>query len=175
MSGDGGGATGVDERLRARGIVLPDPLQPFGLYVPAVRTGNLVFLSGAGPLREDGTIVTGRVGSGPGDLSPEEARDAARLTGLRLLAALRAEVGDLDRVERVVKLLGFVRCDPGFGDQPAVVDGCSELLLEVLGEAGRGARSAVGVAALPFGIPVEIEAVVQVATEGTARRDGRGS
>ncbi len=167
--------TRVDERLRARGIVLPDPLQPFGLYVPAVRSGNLVYLSGAGPVREDGTIVTGLVGSGPGDLSPAKARDAARLTGLRLLAAPRAEVGNLDRIVRVVKLLAFVRCDPAFAEQPAVVDGCSEVLVEVLGEAGRGARSAVGVAALPFGIPVEIEAVVQVATEGTARRDGRSS
>jgi enamine deaminase RidA (YjgF/YER057c/UK114 family) len=145
-----------------RHIPLPEPLQPFGLYVPAVRTGNLVFLSGAGPVRSDGTLVTGRVGTDDGDLSPTQAREAARLTGLRLLAALRAELGDLDRVERVVKLLGFVRCAPDFTGQPAVVDGCSELLVEVLGEAGRGARSAVGVAALPFGIPVEIEAVVQV-------------
>ena len=144
-----------------RDIALPEPLQPFGLYVPAVRTGNLVFLSDAGPVREDGTIITGRVGTGPDDLSPADARDAARLTGLRLLAALRAAIGDLDRVERVVKLLGFVRCTPDFTEQPAVVDG-SELLVEVLGEAGRGARSAVGVTALPFGIPVEIEAVVQV-------------
>jgi enamine deaminase RidA (YjgF/YER057c/UK114 family) len=152
----------VAERLQAHGIALPDPLTPFGLYVPAVRTANLVFLSGAGPVRTDGTLVTGRVGTGPGDLSPARARDAARLTGLRLLAALRAEIGDLERVERVVKLLGFVRCGPEFGDQPAVVDGCSELLVEAFGDAGRGARSAVGVAALPFGIPVEIEAVVEV-------------
>jgi len=145
-----------------RTVALPEPLPPFGLYVPAVRAGDLVFLSGAGPVRPDGSIVTGRVGTGPDDLSPTAAREAARLTGLRLLAALRAEVGDLDRVVRVVKLLGFVRCAPDFADQPAVVDGCSELLVEVLGAAGRGARSAVGVAALPFGIPVEIEAVVQV-------------
>lgn len=153
---------GVLSERQRRHITLPEPLQPFGLYVPAVRTGNLVFLSGAGPVRSDGTLVTGRVGTDEGDLSPAQARDAARLTGLRLLAALRAELGDLDRVERVVKLLGFVRCTPDFTGQPAVVDGCSELLVEVLGEAGRGARSAVGVAALPFGIPVEIEAVVQV-------------
>jgi enamine deaminase RidA (YjgF/YER057c/UK114 family) len=152
----------TSQRPAGRHITLPEPLQPFGLYVPAVRTGNLVFLSGAGPVRSDGTLVTGRVGTGEGDLSPALARDAARLTGLRLLAALRAELGDLDRVERVVKLLGFVRCAPDFTGQPAVVDGCSELLVEVLGEAGRGARSAVGVTALPFGIPVEIEAVVQV-------------
>lgn len=156
-------ARSVADRLRDRGIELPDPLRPLGLYVPAVRTGDLVFLSGAGPVEADGTLITGRVGPGPDDLSPAAARAAARLTGLRLLAALRAEVGDLDRVERVVKLLGFVRCAPDFTEQPAVVDGCSELLVDVLGEAGRGARSAVGVAALPFGIPVEIEAVVRVA------------
>jgi enamine deaminase RidA (YjgF/YER057c/UK114 family) len=155
------------ERRNGRDLALPEALQPFGLYVPAVRTGSLVFLSGAGPVRPDGTIVTGRVGTGSDDMSPADARDAARLTGLRLLAALRAEIGDLDRVERVVKLLGFVRCAPEFTEQPAVIDGCSELLVEVLGEAGRGARSAVGVAALPFGIPVEIEAVVQVRTERT--------
>ena len=153
---------GVLSEGQRRHLALPEPLQPFGLYVPAVRTGNLVFLSGAGPVRSDGSLVTGRVGTDEGDLSPAQARDAARLTGLRLLAALRAELGDLDRVERVVKLLGFVRCAPDFTGQPAVVDGCSELLVEVLGEAGRGARSAVGVTALPFGIPVEIEAVVQV-------------
>ncbi len=152
----------MSQRPAGRHITLPEPLQPFGLYVPAVRTGNLVFLSGAGPVRPDGTLVTGRVGTGEGDLSPALARDAARLTGLRLLAALRAELGGLDRVERVVKLLGFVQCTPDFSGQPAVIDGCSELLVEVLGEAGRGARSAVGVTALPFGIPVEIEAVVQV-------------
>jgi len=152
----------LSEGRIGRHITLPEPLQPFGLYVPAVRTGNLVFFSGAGPVRSDGSLVTGRVGTDEGDLSPAQARDAARLTGLRLLAALRAELGDLDRVERVVKLLGFVRCAPDFTGQPAVVDGCSELLVEVLGEAGRGARSAVGVTALPFGIPVEIEAVVQV-------------
>ena len=155
------------ERRNGRDLALPEPLRPFGLYVPAVRTGSLVFLSGAGPVRPDGTIVTGRVGTGSDDMSPADARDAARLTGLRLLAALRAEIGDLDRVERVVKLLGFVRCAPEFTEQPAVIDGCSELLVEVLGEAGRGARSAVGVAALPFGIPVEVEAMVQVRTEKT--------
>jgi enamine deaminase RidA (YjgF/YER057c/UK114 family) len=151
-----------DRRRNGHDIALPEPLQPFGLYVPAVRTGNLVFLSGAGPVRPDGSIVTGRVGTGPDDMSQADARGSARLTGLRLLAALRAEIGDLDRVERMVKLLGFVRCTPDFTDHPAVVDGCSELLVEVLGEAGPGARSAVGVTALPFGIPVEIEAVVQV-------------
>jgi enamine deaminase RidA (YjgF/YER057c/UK114 family) len=150
------------ERANGRDVALPEPLRPFGLYVPAVRTGDLVFLSGAGPIRPDGTVVTGRVGTGPGDLSPADARDAARLTGLRLLAALRAEVGDLHRVEQVVKVLGFVRSAPDFTDHPAVLDGCSELLVEVLGEAGRGARSAVGVVALPLGIPVEVEAVVRV-------------
>ena len=156
-----GGADGPAPH-RAAGIALPAPLQPVGAYLPAVRTGDLVFVSGVGPVHPDGTVVTGRVGTGPDDMPPEQAREAARLTGLLLLAALQAELGDLDRVERVVKLLGFVRCAPEFTAQPAVIDGCSAVLVEVLGEAGRGARSAVGVLALPFGIPVEVEAVVQV-------------
>lgn len=152
----------VDERLRTLGITLPEPFPPAGLYVAAVRVGDLVHLSGAGPIRPDGTIVRGKVGDRPGDLDLTAARDAARLTGLQLLAALRAEVGDLDAVVRVVKLFGMVNCAPGFNRTPQVIDGCSELLVEVLGDAGRGARSAVGMAELPFDIPVEIEGVVQV-------------
>ena len=154
--------TTVDERLRELGIELPEPFPPAGLYVAAVRVGDLVHLSGAGPVRPDGSIVTGKVGDRPGDLDLPAAREAARLTGLQLLAGLRAEVGDLDRVVRVVKLLGMVNCAPGFNRMPQVIDGCSELLIEVLGDAGRGARSAVGVAELPFDIPVEIEGIVQV-------------
>jgi enamine deaminase RidA (YjgF/YER057c/UK114 family) len=126
--------------------------------VPAVRTGNLVFLSGAGPIG-DGEIVTGKVGS---DVDLERAVHAARLVGLQLLAALRYELGSLDRVTRVVKLLGMVNCAPGFNQTPAVIDGCSNLLLEVFGDAGKHARSAVGQAELPFDISVEIEMVVEV-------------
>ncbi len=148
----------VEQRLRELGIELPPAMTPAGNYVPAVVAGDLVFLSGAGPVRPDGSLVTGKVGDGGLDLAA--AREAARLTGPKLLAALKAEVGDLGRVRRVVKLLGMVNCRPGFNRTPAVVDGCSELLVEVFGERGRGARSAVGMAELPFDIAVEVEAVV---------------
>jgi enamine deaminase RidA (YjgF/YER057c/UK114 family) len=152
----------VDARLRELGIELPGPMGPAGTYVPAMAAGDLVFLSGAGPVRPDGSLVTGKVGEGGVELAA--AREAARLTGLQLLAALRQELGDLGRVRQVVKLFGMVNCRPGFNRTPAVIDGCSDLLVDVLGEAGRGARSAVGMAELPFDISVEIEAVVRVAT-----------
>lgn len=152
--------TTVDRRLAELGITLPEPMSPAGDYVPAVRVGDLVFLSGTGPVRGDGSLVTGKVGR---DLDLDAARAAARLTGLQVLAMLAAELGDLGQVRRVVKLLGMVNCAPGFNRTPQVIDGCSNLLVEVFGDAGRGARSAVGMAELPFDIAVEIEAVVQVA------------
>lgn len=149
----------VEQRMRECGIELPEPFPPAGLYVAAVRVGDMVHLSGTGPVRPDGTFVVGKVGR---DVDEAAARDAARLTGLQLLAALKAEIGDLDRVVRFVRLLGMVNCAPGFNRTPQVIDGCSELLIEVFGDAGRGARSAVGMAELPFDICVEIEGVVQV-------------
>ena len=150
----------AEARLRELGIELPSTAAPAGTYVPAVRTGNLVFLSGQGPRQADGTIVFGKVGR---DLDTAQAKEAARVTGLNLLAALREELGSLDRVTRVVKLLGMVNCAPGFNDTPGVINGCSELLLEVFGEeVGRHARSAVGMAELPFDIAVEIEMIVEV-------------
>lgn len=148
-----------EARLVELGIELPTPFGPGGAYVPAVRTGNLVYLSGAGPIRSDGSKVTGKVGR---DLDLAEAKEAARLVGLQLLASLRAELGSLDRVDRLVKVLGMVNCAPGFNQTPPVIDGCSELFIEVFGEPGRGARSAVGMAELPFDIAVEIEAIVAV-------------
>ena len=151
--------TSIASRLTQLGIELPEPMNPAGRYVPAARAGDLVFLSGAGPVRPDGSLVTGKVGR---DLDLDAARAAARLTGLQLLAALDAELGDLSRVTRVVKLFGMVNCAPGFNRTPQVIDGCSELLADVLGDAGVGARAAVGLAELPFDIAVEIEAVVQV-------------
>ncbi len=151
---------GVDERLGELGIELPVPMGPGGNYVPAMAAGDLLFLSGMGPVRPAGGLVTGKVGDGGLDL--DTAREAARLTGLQLLAAMRAELGELDRVRQVVKLFGMVNCRPGFTRTPAVIDGCSDLFVEVLGAAGRGARSAVGMAELPFDIAVEIEAVVRV-------------
>jgi enamine deaminase RidA (YjgF/YER057c/UK114 family) len=150
----------VDRRLRELGIELPDLMGPGGNYLPAMAAGDLLFLSGMGPVRADGSLVTGKVGDGGLDLAA--AREAARLTGLQLLAALRSELGDLGRVGQVVKLFGMVNCRPGFNRTPAVIDGCSDLLVDVLGDAGRGARSAVGMAELPFDIAVEIEAVVRV-------------
>ena len=150
----------VDARLQELGIELPTPSAPGGNYLPAVTAGNIVYLSGAGPARPDGTMVTGKVGDG--GLPLDEAREAARLAGLQLLAVLRAEIGDLGRVRQVVKLLGMVNCRPGFNQTPAVINGCSDLLVEVLGDRGRGARSAVGMAELPFDICVEVEAVVLV-------------
>jgi enamine deaminase RidA (YjgF/YER057c/UK114 family) len=135
-------------------------MNPAGLYRRGVRSGDLLFLSGAGPMRPEGGFVTGKVG---GSLTTEEGRDAARLVGLQLLAAMHAELGSLDNVAQIVKLLGMVNCAPGFNNTPAVIDGCSELFIEVFGEAGRAARSAVGMAELPFDIAVEVEAIVQIA------------
>ncbi|MGX5654913.1 RidA family protein [Geodermatophilus nigrescens] len=151
----------VDARLRELGLELPEPMTPAGNYLPAKAAGDLLYLSGMGPIRPDGSLVAGKVGDGGLDL--DTAREAARLTGLQMLAAMRAELGDLDRVRSVVKLFGMVNCRPGFTRTPAVIDGCSDLLVAVLGDRGRGARSAVGMAELPFDIAVEIEAVVQVA------------
>jgi enamine deaminase RidA (YjgF/YER057c/UK114 family) len=151
--------TTIDQRLDELGLTVPAPFPPAGLYVPAVRVGDLVFLSGAGPLRADGSFVTGKVGR---DVDLDGAREAARLTGLQILAMLVAELGSLDQVRRVVKVFGMVNAAPGFTRTPQVIDGCSELLIEVLGDIGWGARSAIGVAELPVGIAVEIEAVVQV-------------
>jgi enamine deaminase RidA (YjgF/YER057c/UK114 family) len=148
----------VDARLKELGIELPEPAAPGGNYVPAMRAGDLLFLSGAGPARPDGSMVKGKVGDG--GLPLDEAREAARLAGLQLLAVLAAELGDLGRVRQVVKLFGMVNCAPGFNQTPAVINGCSDLLVDVFGERGRGARSAVGLAELPFDICVEIEAVV---------------
>lgn len=148
------------QRLAALGIELPGPSIPAGLYRPSVQVGNLLFLSGVGPKRADGSFVTGKVGS---TVSAAEARDAARLTGIQLLAAIHDALGSLDRVARVVKLLGMVNCAPGFNATPGVIDGCSELFVEVFGDdRGRAARSAVGMAELPFDICVEVEAIVEV-------------
>lgn len=150
----------IDDRLTELGIEVPTPFPPAGNYVPAVRTGSLLHTSGAGPVRPDGSLVTGKVG---GDLDLEAGVEAARLTGLQLLGVLRAELGSLDRVRRIVKTFGMVNGAPGFNRTPQVIDGCSGLFVEVFGDAGRGARSAVGMAELPFDIAVEIELVVEVA------------
>ncbi len=132
---------------------------PLANYVPAVRTGNLVYLSGHGPV-VDGSLIRGKLGA---DLDIEAGYAAARAVMVQLLASLRAELGTLDSVSRIVKLLCMVNCTPEFGDQPAVANGASDLLVEVFGEAGRHARSAVGMQSLPIGMAVEIEMIVEVA------------
>ncbi len=150
----------VEKRLEAKGIVLPPVSAPVANYVNAVRTGNLLFLSGKGPTFEDGSQGTGKVGR---DLGIEEAYRHARQVGLNLIAVMKAELGDLDRVARVVKVLGMVNATPEFKDHPKVINGCSDLMVEVFGERGRHARSAVGMASLPGDISVEIECIVEVA------------
>ncbi|RZS91801.1 enamine deaminase RidA (YjgF/YER057c/UK114 family) [Motilibacter rhizosphaerae] len=152
--------TSATERLAALGLQLPAVPAPAGAYVPAVRTGDLVFTAGQIPLVDGAVAATGKVGAG---VEPERARELARTCALNALAAVAAEVGSLDRVVRVVKLVGFVASDPAFTGQPGVVDGASELLGQVFGDAGRHARSAVGVASLPRDVPVEVELVVEVA------------
>ena len=149
----------AEERLRQMGLELPTPPSPAGSYVPAIRTGNLVFLSAAGPRVPDQPMVVGKVGQ---DLTAEQAQEAARTTALNLLANLKAVIGDLDKVSHIVKVFGMVNCTPEFVDHPKVINGCSDLLVEVFGEKGRHARAAVGVASVPFGSPVSIDMVVEV-------------
>lgn len=150
----------VAQRLNELGIELATPRPPQANYVSAVRTGNFIFLSGTGPYLPDGGLVTGKVG---GELTVEQGYAAARWAMLALLANLQAELGDLERVARVVKLLGMVNCTVDFTRQPEVINGASDLLVEVFGERGRHARSAVGMFALPRNIAVEIEMIVEVA------------
>lgn len=149
----------AEEKIGELGLDLSSPAAPVANYVPAVRTGNLVFLSGQGPRDAEGAFITGKVGSA---LSVDEAYAAARLVGIGLLAALRGELGSLDRVVRVVKTLGMVNAEPGFTDHPRVINGTSDLFVEVFGDAGRGARSAVGMGSLPDQIPVEVEMILEV-------------
>ncbi|MBI4498887.1 MAG: RidA family protein [Chloroflexi bacterium] len=147
----------VEARLHQLGLELPPPAMPIANYVPYVLTGNLVFLAGHGGPRQH--RVVGKLGR---DLTTEQGYEAARLVGLSLLATLKSALGDLDRVRRIVKVLGMVNCTPDFTEQPQVINGASDLLVEVFGERGRHARSAVGMGTLPGGIPVEIEMVVEV-------------
>jgi len=151
--------TQVEAKLEALGLSLPAPPAPVANYVRAVQVGNLVFLSGHGPTRDGSFAYQGKVGA---ERTVEEGYQAARVVMLNLLASLKEAVGDLDRVERIVKLLGMVNCTEDFGDQPKVINGASDLLVELYGERGRHARSAVGMQALPSQITVEIEMIVQV-------------
>ncbi|MBO4269135.1 RidA family protein [Microbispora triticiradicis] len=148
-----------EERLADLGITLPEVVPPLAAYVPAVRTGGHVHTSGQLPLVKGELSVTGKVGA---EVSPEEAKEQARICAVNALAAIRSLVGDLSQVVRIVKVVGFVASAPGFTGQPQVVNGASELLGEVFGEAGRHARSAVGVAVLPLDAAVEVEVVAEV-------------
>jgi enamine deaminase RidA (YjgF/YER057c/UK114 family) len=150
----------AEARLKEKNITLPKPATPMANYVGAVRVGNLLFVSGHGPVRDGKATVRGKLGK---DLSVEQGYQVARDVGLSLLATVRANLGSLDKVRRVVKVLGMVSSAEGFGDQPKVINGFSDLMVEVFGEGvGKHARSAVGMAELPVGIPVEIEMILEV-------------
>ncbi len=149
----------IENRLTELGITLPDAPAPAANYVPFVQTGNLVFISGQISQNEAG-LITGKLGD---SMSVEQGAEAARRCGLALIAQLKAAIGDLDRVKRVVKLTGFVNSTPDFIEQPKVVNGCSDLMVQVFGDAGRHARAAVSAPSLPLGVSVEIEAVFEIA------------
>ena len=151
--------TQVEAKLEALGLTLPAPLSPVANFVLAVTVGNLVFLSGHVPIRDGAFVFQGKVGA---ERTVEEGDQAAQLVMLNCLSSLKEEIGDLDRVKRVVKLLGMVNCTEDFGQHPQVIDGASDLLVELYGERGRHARSAVGMQSLPRGFTVEIEMIVQI-------------
>jgi len=150
----------ANARIQELGITLPEVAKPAGAYVPAVQSGNLVFTAGQIPLVEGKLIATGKVGK---EISVEEAKSIARVCALNAVAAIKGVVGDLDRVKKVVKVVGFVASAPEFTQQPEVINGASELLEQIFGDSGIHARSAVGVAVLPLDAPVEVELVVEIA------------
>ena len=149
----------IEDKLKEMGHELPSPPSPLANYIPGYRTGNLVFLSGVGPRSTDGSMSTGKLGR---EFTVEQGYAAARTCALNLLANLKSVIGDLDGVVHIVKVLGMVNCEPEFGQQPQVINGCSDLLVELYGDRGRHGRAAVGMATLPFAIPVEIEMIVEV-------------
>lgn len=150
----------IEQRVKDLQLQLPPPPKPAGTYVPGVLVGNLLFMSGVGPNRLDGSFVSGKVGK---DLTVEQGYDAARLVALTMLANIRAVLGSLDRIERVVKVLGMVNATPEFTEQPKVINGFADLFVDLLGpDKGKGARSAVGMGSLPRQIAVEVEMILQV-------------
>ena len=153
----------AEARLKELGIELPEPLAPAGNYVGATTVGNLVYLSGEGPRRPDGHS-SGKVGR---DFTVEEAQAEARIVGLNMLTTLKQQIGSLDRVVQIVKVLGMVNATEDFKHHPAVINGFSDLMVEVFGDKGRSARSAVGMASLPFQIPVEVEMIVEIEPDGS--------
>ena len=155
----------VEDRLAELGLSVPDVAPPVAVYVPAVQDGNHVYTSGQLPMVSGQLAATGKVGEGDGLVSPEDAKALAQTCALNAIAAVKSLVGDLDRVERVVKVVGFVASDPAFTGQPGVVNGASELLGTAFGDKGIHARSAVGVSVLPLDAPVEVEIVVALADD----------
>lgn len=150
---------GADARIEERKLELPSPPKPVAMYVPAVQVGKLLFVSGHGPLKTDGTMSSGKVGA---ELNTEQGKEAARIVGLAMLSTLRNTLGSLDRVGRLVKVLGMVNATPEFKEHPQVINGFSDLMVEVFGESGKAARSAVGMGSLPGNIPVEVEAIFEL-------------
>ncbi len=150
---------GAEQKLKEMGLMLPEQATAVGNYVPAVRVGNLLFVSGHGPFKDDQIKIAGKLGR---DLTVEEGYKVARNVTMNCLASIRSVLGDLDKVKRFVKLLGMVNCTEDFKEQPKVINGCSDLLVELFGDSGKHARSAVGMQALPFEIPVEIEMILEV-------------
>jgi enamine deaminase RidA (YjgF/YER057c/UK114 family) len=150
---------GAEARLAELKLELPPAPKPVATYVTAVRHGDLLYVSGHGPLRPDGTMHLGKVGA---NLDVPAGHAAARQTGLAILATVRSQLGSLDKVVKLVKVLGMVNCTPEFGEQPRVINGFSDLMVEVFGDSGKGARSAVGMGSLPGHIAVEVEAIFQV-------------
>ena len=152
-------AQDAETRLKEKEIVLPEAQKPVANYVNVVRVGNLLFLAGKGPTKPDGSNITGKVGK---DLTIEQGYEAARLTAINHLAVLKAELGSLNKVKRIVKVLGMVNCTEDFKDQPKVINGYSDLMVEIFGDKGKHARSAVGMYALPSNIAIEVEVIVEV-------------
>jgi enamine deaminase RidA (YjgF/YER057c/UK114 family) len=152
-------AQDAETRLKEKGIVLVAPSNPVANYVNAVRVGNLLYLSGKGPVRSDNTAVTGKAGR---DLTIEQGYEAARLAAINHLAVIKNELGSLNKVKRIVKVMGMVNCTDDFKDQPKVINGYSDLMVEIFGEKGKHARSAVGMASLPFNWAVEVEVIVEI-------------
>jgi len=152
-------AQDAEIKLKEKGIVLMTPSSPVANYVNVVRVGNMLYLAGKGPLKADNTYITGKVGK---DLTIEQGYEAARLAAIAHLAVLKNELGSLNKVKRIVKVLGMVNCTEDFKDQPKVINGYSDLMVEIFGDKGKHARSAVGMASLPFNMAVEVEVIVEV-------------
>ena len=149
----------AEARIEELDLELPQAPKPGGVYTPIVQVGNTVYVSGHGPVLSDGSMIVGKVGA---DLSEEEGKKAARQVGLTILATLKSQLGSLDRIERLIKVLGMVNAAPDFQRHPQVINGFSELMVDVFGESGRAARSAVGMGSLPGNITVEVEVILQL-------------